>query len=260
MSSSRHPGRILRVCLLSISLPRSAALATTPVKHFINLSNGCEALELLANAKVDPSSVSFCRIQSSHCEAQDFNGILSNLDHNLLMHLALGFECRLYDFGSRGNFWEADGAEGAAEEAVVQKYVPRALWWGLEWSRYALNHLWHLEDADAAPPLLRGYNVENLFRPKLNEIPKPLHKKLKYYRSYVAPGLTSLRLKGYFTGTELDGDKEAYRAFLLDHVERATAASAAAGQPPEPETFGMEFYDARTARRVGEMRGRTQMQ
>ena len=28
---------------------------------------------------------------------------LNNLDHNLLMHLALGVECRVYDFGSRGS-------------------------------------------------------------------------------------------------------------------------------------------------------------
>ena len=25
------------------------------------------------------------------------------------------------------------------------KYVPRAVWWGLEWSRYALSEVWHLD-------------------------------------------------------------------------------------------------------------------
>ena len=56
------------------------------------------------------------RIQSSHCEAQDFYGVLQNLDHNLLMHLALGYECRVYDFGSRGNYWEFD--DGSTEQLI----------------------------------------------------------------------------------------------------------------------------------------------
>mgnify|MGYP004139072165 CR=1 FL=1 len=37
--------------------------------------------------------------------------LLTNLDHNLLMHLALGYECRVYDFGSRGYDWEAEQGE-----------------------------------------------------------------------------------------------------------------------------------------------------
>ena len=101
-----------------------SAVRTPPVpavRHFINLSNGAEALQALHDAGVPPESISFIRLQSSHCEAQDFNGlqhsrsshahaciaitifpvsrapgILQNLDHNLLMHLALGFECRCY--------------------------------------------------------------------------------------------------------------------------------------------------------------------
>ena len=126
-----------------------AALATAPVRrpvrHFINLSNGAEALELLHSAGIAPDAVHFCRLQSSHCEAQDFNGVLTSLDADLLMHLALGFECRVYDFGSRGNYWEGPDGE------PVLRHVPRAMWWGLEWSRYALTRLWHLEgDAAAA--------------------------------------------------------------------------------------------------------------
>ena len=50
--------------------------------------------------------------------------------------------------------------------------------------RYALNSLWHLE---AETPLLRGYNVGALFEGKLRSLPKPLHKRLKYYRSYLDP-------------------------------------------------------------------------
>lgn len=241
---------------LSVSTPPRPPSAT---RHFINLSNGAEAIELLANAGVPPEAISFMRIQSSHCEAQDFNGILQNLDHNLLMHLALGFECRVYDFGSRGNLWEADstGDADAGDGGAVQKYVPRALWWGLEWSRYALTRLWKLDDAGAEPPLLRGINVESLFASKLRELPKPLSKKLKYYRAHLAPELSELKLKGYFAGTLLDGNKEAYRSMLLAHADRSAEVEVGRGPLAAPEEFEgtpLEFYDAETFRRVGEMR------
>ena len=251
--------------------------AVAPVRHFINLSNGAEALPLLAAAGVAPEHVSFIRIQSSHCEAQDFHGILSNLDHNVLMHLALGYECRVYDFGSRGAMWETldpgrpDGlpvdelpvAQGGAEAGSATtargegdaaspmpsaevRYVPRALWWGLEWVRYALSRLWHLE---CAPPLLRGYNVQPRFDEQLRSLPKPLAKKLKYYRPYVRPELNELRLRGYYAQTALDGNKEAYRDFLNSHVAGSTALGTAA---PDPTTFSspMRAYDANVERRV----------
>lgn len=206
-----------------------------------------------------PEQVAFCRIQSSHCEAQDFYGVLWNLDHNLLMHLALGFECRVYDFGSRGNVWQTP--DGASETL----WVPRAVWWGLEWSRYALETLWYLEsdatsDAHSGvgmlrngrvrAPLLRGYNVRTLFDDKLRALPKPLWKRLKYYRAHLAPGLRELRLRGYYTGTELDGQKDVYARHL--HAFAADAADASVA-PPDPATFEtpLRWYDASTMVRVG---------
>ena len=46
---------------------------------------------------------------SSHCEQRDYAGLLGSLDHNLLLHLALGYTCRVYDFGSRRKRWPAHG-------------------------------------------------------------------------------------------------------------------------------------------------------
>ena len=101
-------------------LPHGLGLAVggSPTRHYINLSNGIEAIGPLLEAGLLPDHVRFCRVQSSHCEAQDFNAILQNLDHDLLMHLALGFDVRVYDFGSRGNFWQDSHEDGP-------KYVPR---------------------------------------------------------------------------------------------------------------------------------------
>ena len=75
-------------------LPHGLGLAVggSPTRHYINLSNGIEAIGPLLEAGLLPDHVRFCRVQSSHCEAQDFHAILQNLDHDLLMHLALGFD------------------------------------------------------------------------------------------------------------------------------------------------------------------------
>ena len=264
------------------SVLASVALALAPpVRHFINLSNGAEALALLDGAGVSPEQISFMRLQSSHCEAQDYAGILANLDHNLLMHLALGFDCRVYDFGSRGNDWEA--MDGTLE----RRYVPRAIWWGLEWSRFALTRMWKLPSGD--PPLLRGYNVADNFEKQLcvpgrsNQpsqaatpwcahgpfshhgsdlgvrhrllLPKPLNKRIKYYRNHLAPGLDAVRLRGYYAATDLDGNKDAYREMLLAHKGRSGSSGDVAplegAAVPEPEAFAtpMSRYDARTMRR-----------
>lgn len=77
----------------------------------------------------------------------------------------------MYDYGSRGNVWENEAGD------AVLHFVPRALWWGLEWSRYALQRAWALPIAE--PPMLRGVNVQSLFDEQLLKLPKSLKKKLK---------------------------------------------------------------------------------
>ena len=225
---------------VAFSVALSPGLTARPVRHFINLSNGAEALALLERTGVPPAQVAFMRLQSSHCEAQDYAGVLANLDHNLLMHLALGYECRVYDFGSRGYDWEAEQGE------LERRYVPRAVWWGLEWTRYALTRMWKLPHEEA--PLLRGYNVEANFEAKLLTLTKPLKKRIKYYRNHLAPDLDAVRLHGYYAATDLDGNKAAYREMLLAHATRSAASEAEA---TDPEAFATPLlrYDAQSAMR-----------
>jgi hypothetical protein len=49
---------------------------------------------------------------------RNYEGIIENLDYNLLMSLALGYVCVVYDYGSRGNAM-SDEREG----------IPRAFWY-----------------------------------------------------------------------------------------------------------------------------------
>ena len=127
-----------------------APLTTRRVRHFINLTNGLELLGELIELGHDPDSIAFCRIQSSHCERCDFAAVLQNLDHNLLLRLAMGDVVVVYDCGSRGMSWpkpkikdgpsddqakaEAEDGGGGGSE-FEREFIPRALWWGLEWTR-----------------------------------------------------------------------------------------------------------------------------
>jgi len=202
-------------------------------KHYLNLSNGVEALDGLLTAGLPSEAISFCRIQSSQCESQDYNGLLSNLDHDMMIHLALGHECRVYDFGSRGAVWiDPDGTSS-------ERYVPRAIWWGLEWWRYALNNLWELPTP--RPPLLRGVNVERRFREALCALPKKQRTRLKYYRAFTADGLAEVRLLGYYAAARTDGDRAAHRSMLLGLSRQLNEKGSGAGQ--EPEAFGMSLHD-----------------
>lgn len=217
----------MRVAAAAAWLATTASPLAPPPRrvNFINLTNGIEALPVLDH------NTNICRVQSSRCEANDFYGVLADLDHNLLFHLATGAECRIYDYGSRKTKWPGE----------VEQKIPRAIWWGLVWVQYALEALWKLEHASA--PTLRGYNVETLFREKLNRLPKPIYKKLKFYRKF-AP--TSVNLVGcYYTdGTQNDGRDDVYAEIVDSWL--ADAPSAAEALPP-----GFRWYRAADWEGVG---------
>jgi hypothetical protein len=63
--------------------------------HFVNLTNGLEALPALHALQLP---YSFVRVQSTACEQHNFEQIILALDSTLLMHLALG-ACALTSFG-----------------------------------------------------------------------------------------------------------------------------------------------------------------
>ena len=99
-------------------------------------------------------------------------------------------------------------------------------------------------------PLLRGYNTQVLFDEKVRNLPKPLYKRLKYYRSYLTPGLGEVRLRSYYAHTLLDGKKDVYKEMLLSYIAACgSAVTALEACVPEPEDFGMVLYDATTAKR-----------
>lgn len=169
------------------------------------MTNGLEALEDLKGFLSDAelAEVNFVRIQSSHCEANAFYHVLDSLDNNLLFHLATGARCLVYDFGARDTQWPS------AQGELRSQRIPRALWWGLEWSRYALARLWRVDLPHK--PILRGYSVQDLFADKYRAMPKALYKRLRYYRKF-NPQVVDLAGVYRAYGTAHDGNDGAYAA------------------------------------------------
>ena len=252
------------------------------IKHFINLTNGLEILPSLkkqvmrkslsiqnnkflrdgkdneASKKNDPylnnfiniREISFIRIQSSRCESNDLDGILSDLDHNLLIHLALGVPCIVYDCGSRGTKWPDD-----------EQGISRAIWSGLSWIKYALKRCWispssssMVEEMDkrnedekgdnfreegknqqrksrekekpVEPILVRGYDVSPMYSRRYDMLPKKLKKKLRYYRHYINPNMKDIPLFAAYKPTTMDGEYDKYAEILRsDYIPYLSTAS-----------------------------------
>ena len=132
-------------------------------KHFINLTNGLEALPRLQSLGIDPS---FVRIQSTLVEQGHLERLMQELDPTLLLALAMGHTALVYDFGSRNR----------------KRGAPRAIWYGIEFIRYALNLIWFNQRGRA---FLRGHDVSAQFDRRIERFEQRTMRRLKYFGSYV---------------------------------------------------------------------------
>ena len=148
--------------------------------------------------------ISYVRIQSSHCEKGDHISVLSNLDYNFMMNMALGNVNIMYDFGSRGT--------GSLMENDARDGIPRAMWWGTELIRHTLETIWDLPIKSTDRRMVKGYNMAHEFNERLQNLPKSVKKRIKYFRPYVQTD----RLHWYnvYCKTVHDGNKEWYSETL----------------------------------------------
>ena len=169
------------------------------MRHYLNLTNGLEASAFLEQQRLP---YGFVRIQSTACEQQHFDQILRDVDSDLLMHLALGRVCCIWDYGSRNK----------------KRGVPRAFWYGLEWIRWYLEREWLGRDSEA---FLRGFRVTDTFLEHAKNMPKPIKKRIRYFKQYTAPDLKRVGILGMYRATDHDDDPAFYR--------NVAASCAAAG-------------------------------
>lgn len=175
-------------------------------RHFVNLKNGIEAIPTLKR-ELQIVDYDFVRIQSSLLEAGNVEKMILELDAALLAQLALGRSCFVWDYGSR--------------DVVKGKGNPRALWYGVEFVRFALRREWFPDGvgATAPPPVLRGKQVEKDWTHKLSMLSRGAKRKIRYYKQFIPEGVCDVRLIGVYRPTTHDDDVEFYRSTLFREEE-----------------------------------------
>lgn len=148
------------------------------IKHFINLSSGLDWSHDLAT-----EDVAFIRVQSTWCEQKRWDDLLWDIDANLLMHLALGHTCIIYD-------------------ASAKRDMARALWQGIELLRYCLSAAWGVP---YDPPAVRG--IDNEMACYFDEVWRNLDtrtkRRLRYFRNFLHTDRIDLQQR--CRRTRLDG-------------------------------------------------------
>ena len=84
--------------------------------------------------------------------------------------------------------------------------------------------------------MLHGHDASNMLDEVLTSLPKPLARRLKYYRAFVATDV--LRLEGVFAPTKLDGNKEELTARLWRGYVLGRRVRARTGEEEEEEVAG----------------------
>lgn len=138
--------------------------------------------------------------------------ILQEMDHNLLLHLALGNKCYVYDFASRKTDPE--------QQFFGQS---RIIWQGLPFIRFALNRIWY--DLFTEFDTKEYHWAKNTYARELRNISPATLTRLQYYRRYTRALLSQdtechtynpIQLYGISQVTSMDGKKEFYSQVLWD--------------------------------------------
>lgn len=163
--------------------------------HYINLTNGIEAIE-----SHNLTEYRFIRIQSTLCEAKAWEKLILNLDDDFLMNLALGNNCVVYDFSAH-------------------KESPRAVYQGLEFVKYILNRRWFGREIRMH---IRGMAVDMTFYEKEYNRTiarnKDVKRKLDYFKKFLNTEI--LLLTSVVGKTENDGNNNFYRNIIIRENEK----------------------------------------
>lgn len=213
-----HPGRRRRTqshpLIQKYPTCRSSPQVLEPL-HWVNLTNGVEMLPALSS-QVPNHLIRFTRIQSSHCEAGAYDKLLQNVDNDMLLSLAVGRPCLIYDLASRNK----------------NRGVSRALFLGLQFIRWAIAYLWFAADPQTqhlvpSQVSVRGKNAVPFWRQSVlpYRVAKDTKKRIRYFMPYVSEMNTkNVQLCGIFgVPTSLDGCIAIHSKFIRDWVETQAA-------------------------------------
>jgi hypothetical protein len=155
------------------------------VVHYINLSNGIEAIE-----KFNLRDYRFIRIQSTACEQKRWDFVLQDLDYDFLMNLALGNVAIIYDFSAK-------------------KKESRAIYQGVPWIKFVLDKVWFKKDTEA---FVKTNDVTAYFESEFRKLDKKTLGKIKYFRKFL--NTNKLNIYCFSKNTIHDGDVEYFNEVL----------------------------------------------
>ncbi len=119
------------------------------------------------------------------------------LSDDFLMHAAMGTECIVYDYGAN-------------------KAVPRAVWQGLEWIKFALSARWYQQ---AYSPQGRAVSCRNYFVAQCRVLDKHTKTRLNYFKRYLNG---PLRISSVTSATKHDGNYAHYINLLQQPYVKLT--------------------------------------
>ena len=158
--------------------------------NFLNLSNGTEAITEIE------APFSFIRIQSTTLERKDYIKLFLDLDHNFLLHLALGYHCIVHDRGTNRK-----NSKVISRGIPIIEYVLNRYWYGIEekcWFKQR-NGVSFLDETGYASSI-----YDNLFVYDSNSEKQKVKTKLKYYKKFL--NSDRVHLQGESVSTKNDGN------------------------------------------------------
>ena len=175
------------------------------IKHYINLTNGIEALPSIPNAE----SYSFIRLQSTTLEHKNWNKLFGyDLDHDFYMHLALGYTCIIHDRGTRRT-----RSKTIYLGIPIIKYVIDRRWYNLEPEEVLGGG--KSQDANNNLIDLAQFAYNTIFNTKSNEYSNT-RRKIDYYKRFTCG--YPIKLIGHSESTIHDGDKQFYTNLLYNSL------------------------------------------
>lgn len=151
---------------------------------YLNLTNGLEYADEVGEYKV-------IRIQSTICEAKNWNKLIQDLDYNFLLDLAQGNKIEIYDTSSKKN-------------------VSRALFQGVEFIKYAINRRWFGNENARAN--VKGQDVTNYFKKEYEGLEKSTKSKLDYVKKFL--NTNSINIETHCRRTSHDGKYDYFKELL----------------------------------------------
>ena len=149
---------------------------------FVNLTNGIELIHVNRSHR----EMHFTRIQSTHCEQKLWNHVIQSAGADLLTHAALGFTCIVLDCGAKHP-------------------VPRAIWQGLEFIKYAMHRAW-LNNLNWQPSG-RSKTSLNYFSDCYAKLDKKTIQWLKYFKDFMPPNMQKIDVHAMTEKSSCDGKK-----------------------------------------------------